>query len=154
MKCQEIVRKLSSYQDKELSISDNHQIEIHLKTCDECNHAYIALTSLKKKYTQIPDISTPQNFSSLIMGKINDGPVQTPGKFLTLTLYGFFFLLLIGFGFLFQANISLPNLNNHQDYLKNEPLISMVVNKDDTSIISFSEDICKSLLTDGVKNGK
>ena len=153
MKCSEIIRELSAYQDNELSLTETHLIKKHLNSCDECNLEYRDLTSLRKKYSLIPDISTTKNLTVRIMAQINQEE-QAPSKLLNLVLYGFLLLILIGFGFLFQANIPILNQSNHLDYIKDQPLISMVINKENTSIINFSEDICQSFIPDGEKNAK
>ena len=76
MKCHAIEKKLSAYQDGELSASENEQIERHLAGCHSCREQHVKLQQAWQALGEMAEIRPSLGFYKRVFQKIG----QTPEK--------------------------------------------------------------------------
>jgi anti-sigma factor RsiW len=72
MKCQNIRKKLSAYQDRELEIREQEQVRSHILSCRACREQYEELERVWKKVGQLEEIPPDPWFYRRIVGKIKE----------------------------------------------------------------------------------
>ena len=70
MKCQTIEKKLSAYQDGELSVSEKERIEIHLAVCHSCREQFVRLQETWQTLGGLTPIRTTPGFNKRVCQKI------------------------------------------------------------------------------------
>lgn len=70
MKCQTIEKKLSAYQDGELSASENEQIERHLVGCHSCREQHVELQQTWQALGEMAEIRPSLEFYKRVFQKI------------------------------------------------------------------------------------
>ncbi len=75
--CQSIRKKLSAYQDGEVTVSEKDTIDAHLRTCDACRKEYEALIHTYEMFMSLPDMEPSPMLSRRIVEKAirTDEPV-------------------------------------------------------------------------------
>jgi predicted anti-sigma-YlaC factor YlaD len=76
MKCHRIEKKLSAYQDGELSASERKQVERHFADCHSCREQYVRLQQLWQALGDQAEIRPTPGFYKRVSQKID----QTPEK--------------------------------------------------------------------------
>lgn len=76
MKCHTIEKKLSAYQDGELSVSEKKQVERHLAGCHSCREQHVKLQQAWQALRDLQEIPTPAGFYGRVTQKINHSPRQ------------------------------------------------------------------------------
>jgi len=73
MKCNEIVKLLHAYLDKQLDAANTINVEQHLKGCTHCNAEYQALVELQHSVTEnIQYFSAPDNLKTKILAGLQN----------------------------------------------------------------------------------
>lgn len=67
--CQSIRKKLSAYQDGEVTASEKDAIEAHLRNCDACRKEYESLIHTYEMFRSLPDMEPSPMLSSRIVEK-------------------------------------------------------------------------------------
>ena len=70
MKCQTIEKKLSAYQDGELSASEREQVERHLADCHSCREQYVRLQQIWQALGDQSEIRPTPGFYKRVSQKI------------------------------------------------------------------------------------
>jgi anti-sigma factor RsiW len=76
MKCQKFEKKLSAYQDGELSASEKEQVERHLAGCHSCREQHVRLHQTWQSLGDLAEIRPTPGFYKRVSHKIG----QTPEK--------------------------------------------------------------------------
>jgi hypothetical protein len=84
MKCHTIEKKLSAYQDGELSVSENEQVEGHLAGCHSCREHYVRLQQTWQGLGDLTEIRPTPGFYKRVSQKIG----QASGKGVLGSLWG------------------------------------------------------------------
>jgi anti-sigma factor RsiW len=72
MKCHNVQKKLSTYQDRELEKREQEQVKSHLLTCRACREQFVELERIWKIVGQFEEIHPDQWFYRQIVGKIKE----------------------------------------------------------------------------------
>jgi anti-sigma factor RsiW len=72
MKCRNVQKKLSAYQDRELEKREQEQVKSHLLTCRACREQFVELERIWKIVGQFEEIHPDQWFYRQIVGKIKE----------------------------------------------------------------------------------
>jgi anti-sigma factor RsiW len=72
MKCQNIQKKLSAYQDRELEIREQEQVRSHLLSCRACREQFAELDRVWKIVGKFEEIPPDPWFYRRIVGKIKE----------------------------------------------------------------------------------
>jgi anti-sigma factor RsiW len=71
MKCRNVQKRLSAYQDGELSSAEQLRIKTHLADCPECRKQYNELQRIWSVLGELPDIQPRPGFYLQVRGKIS-----------------------------------------------------------------------------------
>ena len=139
MKCGDVKKKLSSYQDNELSGQLRLIIDKHLKSCRNCRRDLNFLISLKENFTKIPNIIPSPHLSSKIMSRIKQtSTISKWGKLLNPAIYTLVFIFSLTMGIFVNSTM----INPQTSIFKEQPeLLSIVIEKEKTSTVSVSEQL-------------
>jgi len=72
MKCHNVQKKLSAYQDRELEPKEQEQVRNHLLSCPACREQFAELERVWKIVGQFEEIHPDQWFYRQILGKIKE----------------------------------------------------------------------------------
>lgn len=80
MRCQDILKMLSSYLDGVLEPSDREAVKIHLACCPACRAEWEELTLSISLLQELPELAPPAGFRAGLMDKIDKlpAPVKAP----------------------------------------------------------------------------
>ena len=76
MNCQKIIKLLNPYVDQVLDAESIQQVEEHLRSCPTCQDEYLRLKEMVASLNLLPQVSTPQNLTQIIMTKISQEEIQ------------------------------------------------------------------------------
>lgn len=153
MECKNVIKKLSAFQDNELSKKDRSRISSHLKSCQKCRNEYLSMALLKKEWSNIPPLSPTKSLAPQIMQNIYQMPVTKPlSRLLNFALYSFIMVLVFFVFFLLNIQSTSGTRNNLNELLNNNSIVSLVIDKENTSVINISEDIFESILINREQN--
>jgi predicted anti-sigma-YlaC factor YlaD len=84
MKCQAIEKKLSAFQDGELSVSEKEQVERHLAGCHSCREQHVKLQQAWQALGDLTEIRPSLEFYKRVFQKIS----QESGRGVLESLWG------------------------------------------------------------------
>ncbi len=148
MKCNRVKLLLSSFQDNELTEKERAEIFLHLKKCEKCKHELEQLESLKKEIKNLNEFEPIQNFTSLVMDKINRKKRFNIFSIPSL-VYSFTFILFFILGFL----INVPLKNNVENKQKEVYISTLLMQGQELSLINV-QDKTFNMLYNGDLNEK
>ena len=67
--CQSIKKKLSAYQDGEVTTAEKEAIQAHLRTCEACRQQYAALLQTYRMLRSLPEIEPAPGLSRRIVDR-------------------------------------------------------------------------------------
>ena len=76
MKCHKIEKKLSGYQDGELSAAEKEQVERHLAGCLACRERHVKLQRAWEALGELTEIRPEHGFYDRLSSKIREAPEQ------------------------------------------------------------------------------
>jgi anti-sigma factor RsiW len=77
MKCQNVQKKLSAYQDRELEPKEQERVKSHLLSCRACREQYAELEQVWKLVGQLEEIHPDQWFYRQLIRKIREPREQS-----------------------------------------------------------------------------
>lgn len=148
MKCNRVKLLLSSFQDNELNEKERAEIFLHLKKCEKCKHEFEQLETLKKEIKNLNDIEPIQNFTSLVMDRIN-GKKRFNIFSIPSLVYSFTFILFFILGLLING----PLKNNVENKQKEIYVSNLLMQGQKLSLINV-QDKTFNILYNGDLNEK
>jgi len=70
MNCEQMTALLSAYMDGELTAAEQVHVRAHLEQCPECRALYEQLMTLHTSFSDLEEISAPENFAQGVMARI------------------------------------------------------------------------------------
>jgi len=147
MKCRQVRKKLSAFEDHELAPSRRRQIREHLAVCPRCRREYREMEQLRELLTPLPPCPPGPSMADLVMERIwrprtggSWQPVIQMGVYLT-TLLVFLAVILV-------FNGTPPDAGKNPLHLKDPTMLSLVIDKETTSVVHVSQDLFDSVLTE------
>jgi anti-sigma factor RsiW len=78
MSCKLIRKHLSDYVDRELTPSLDHQVSVHLETCDACREEARALGAMVAASAALGNRAIPRDVTGAVMSRISSRPASAP----------------------------------------------------------------------------
>jgi anti-sigma factor RsiW len=145
MICGKLKRKLSAYQDRELDRENREQVRSHLDHCPACRREYSAMTALREAVGfPLPEPKT-SSVTGPVMAAIRRQARPKPWQ--SLARAGVFLATLVVFIAVVTLFNGLETAPGELDFGgEGEPIISLLIDKEQTSVVSVSQDLVESLL--------
>lgn len=148
MKCEDIKKLLSSYQDKEINENNSINITAHLKVCRHCKQELKSLEKIIAGLKDLTDVEPEASFNSLVMKRLKE--VKRPTVFpMPSIVYSLIFIIFFTLGFIIN---SILDTGNNQK-LKKLSVVNLLLENQNLSLINVQDKTIK-ILYKGMTNEK
>ena len=148
MKCKDIKKLLSPYQDREITENISNRITAHLKACRHCKQELKSLEQIIYELKNLADIEPESSFNARIMERLKKVKRSTVFP-LPSIVYSLIFVIFFTLGFIINSILD----NGNQQKLKKPSVVNLLLENQDLSLINVQDKTIK-ILYKGVTNEK
>jgi predicted anti-sigma-YlaC factor YlaD len=149
MNCNEVIFRLSPYQDDELAAQTKIEVQAHLAQCGNCRFEYQRLEKIQRGIAALREVEPAQNFTSSVMSRIKAKEKRRWFALPAMT-YASIFIVFFILGVLLTMNSK-----NGTTPVRQEAYVSdILIDAQDLSLINIQEKTFAMLYDGGKSHGK